>query len=247
VRISRWPKTSPPSHFRIEGTSMHCPTNFCCWLRAIVADVRSICNLQSRPIRLALLGKRSRSFLALGLSLLVSTPLLQAAPDDWRALLNHELPLLGHRNWIVVVDSAYPLQTSPGVETVETGASQDEVVRAVLNDLSLTKHVAPVVYMDAELPFVSEKNAPGVTQYRTQLQSMLHSLQVHSLPHEQIIKMLGETGNTFHVLILKTTLTVPYTSVFLRLDCKYWDDASEQELRNTMRKHTTHRKARASQ
>ncbi|MCU1252110.1 MAG: hypothetical protein JWQ49_5139 [Edaphobacter sp.] len=225
---------------------MNCPTSFCCLLRAVVADVISIGNLQSRSIRSTLLGRRSRSFLALGLSLLVSTPLLQAAPDDWRALLNHELPLLGHRNWIVIVDSAYPLQTSPGIETVETGASQDEVVRAVLNDLSLTKHVAPVVYMDAELPFVPEKNAPGVTQYRTQLQSMLRSLPVHSVPHEQIIKMLGETGNTFHVLILKTTLTVPYTSVFLRLNCKYWEDTSEQELRNTMRKHKAHPKASAS-
>ncbi len=117
-----------------------------------------------------------RTALAVSLTLLACTLPLKAAPTDWRKLLEQELPLLGHRNWIVIVDSAYPLQSSPGVETIETGASQDEVVRTVLADLSKSKHVAPDVYMDAELPFVPEQGAPGVTVYRAQLPSMLGSL-----------------------------------------------------------------------
>jgi hypothetical protein len=164
---------------------------------------------------------------------------MKAAPTDWRQILEQELPLLGHRNWIVIVDSAYPLQSSPGVETVETGASEEEVVRTVLGDLSRSKHVAPDVYMDAELPFVPEQGAPGVTAYRAQIPSMIGSLPVQSLPHEQLIKMLADAGTTFHILVLKTTLTVPYTSVFLRLDCKYWDAASEASLRKAMAGQTT--------
>jgi hypothetical protein len=164
---------------------------------------------------------------------------MKAASTDWRQLVEQELPLLGHRNWIVIVDSAYPLQSSPGVETVETGASEGEVVRTVLGDLSKSKHVAPDVYMDAELPFVPEQGAPGVTAYRAQLPSMLGSLPVESLPHEQLIKMLGDAGTTFHILVLKTTLTIPYTSVFLRLDCKYWDAAQEAALRKAMAEHAT--------
>ena len=135
-----------------------------------------------------------RTALAVSLTLLACTLPLKAAPTDWRKLLEQELPLLGHRNWIVIVDSAYPLQSSPGVETIETGASQDEVVRTVLADLSKSKHVAPDVYMDAELPFVPEQGAPGVTVYRAQLPSMLGSLPVQSLPHEQLIKMLPTRG-----------------------------------------------------
>jgi hypothetical protein len=54
------------------------------------------------------------------------------------------------------------------------------------------------------------------------------------LPHEQIIAKVAEVGKTFHVLILKTTMTVPYTSVFLELNCKYWSDAAEEQLRKTM-------------
>ena len=189
--------------------------------------------------RRALFEKVGRSASTFCLALLLCAPPLKAGPTDWRNLLEQELPLLGHRNWIVIVDSAYPLQTSPGVETVDTGASQDEVMRTVLADLSRAKHVAPEVYMDAELPFVPERAAPGVTAYRAQVPSMIGSLPVQSLPHEQLIKMLADAGATFHVLVLKTTLTIPYTSVFLRLDCKYWDDASEKALRKAMAEHVT--------
>ena len=88
------------------------------------------------------------------------------ASGDWRVRLKEELPLLGHRNWIAVVDSAYPLQTSGGIETVETDADQLEVVQAVLDQLANAKHVRPVIFTDAELKVVPESDAKGVTAYR---------------------------------------------------------------------------------
>src|SRR5579863_8697782 len=63
---------------------------------------------------------------------------------DWRIRLQEELPLLGHRNWIAVVDSAYPLQTSSGIETIDTNADQIEVLRTVLAQIGNTRHVRPV-------------------------------------------------------------------------------------------------------
>jgi len=171
---------------------------------------------------------------------------IPAHAADWRTTVERELPLLGHRNWIVIVDSAYPLQSSPGVETLETGATQEEVVRAVLDSLASSTHVAPDVFMDAELPYVPEQKAPGVTDYRKSLPEILGKLPITSLPHEELIKMLGDSGKTFHVLILKTTMTIPYTSVFLRLGCKYWNDADERELRKAMAAHTLHPKPVAS-
>jgi len=157
-----------------------------------------------------------------------------AAAGDWRARLNHELPLLGHRNWIAVVDSAYPLQTSVGIETVETNAEQLDVVRAVLDELSKVKHVRPVVFTDAELKMVPEGDAAGVTAYREALDGILRAREMQSLPHEEIIGKLDEAGETFHVLVLKTKMTIPYTSVFLRLDCGYWSDEQERRLRERM-------------
>ena len=162
-------------------------------------------------------------------------PMNAATPAPWRAKVQQELPLLGHRNWIVIVDSAYPLQTSPGIETVETGTDQLTVVRVVLQSIVHSRQVRPVVFMDAELPFVTENEAPGVTKYRSKIKAVLGNLPVHSVLHEQLIHQMNQAGNNFHILILKTTLTVPYTSVFLRLDCKYWSDSAEDQLRHAMK------------
>ncbi|MGB8481834.1 MAG: RbsD/FucU domain-containing protein [Acidobacteriaceae bacterium] len=177
--------------------------------------------------------------LALSLLVVSWTPMnaANANPIPWQTKVQQELPLLGHRNWIVIVDSAYPLQTSPGIETVETGTDQLTVVREVLQSIAHSRQVRPVVFMDAELPFVTEKQAPGVTKYRSKIKAVLGNLPVHSVLHEQLIQRMNQTSNSFHILILKTTLTVPYTSVFLRLDCKYWSDAAEQELRQEMKNH----------
>jgi hypothetical protein len=157
------------------------------------------------------------------------------AQASWQQALRRELPLLGHRNWILIVDSAYPLQTSPGVQTLETGAGELEVVKYVLRQIANSPHVSPVVYMDAELPFLTERDAPGVTAYRRQIKAALGDLHVASLPHEQLIEKVDETGKTFNIMVLKTTLTIPYSSVFLQLGCKYWTDEDEVRLRNEMK------------
>lgn len=158
-----------------------------------------------------------------------------APAADWKAKLRQDLPLLGHRNWIVVADSAYPLQVSPGIETVYIEADALTVVQEVLGELAKAKHVQPVVYTDAELPHVAEKNAPGVTAYREGLKRALAQQSVRVLPHEEIIARLDEAGKTFKVLLLKTPLAIPYTSVFLQLECGYWNAGAEQELRAAMK------------
>ena len=153
---------------------------------------------------------------------------------DWRIKLNQELPLLGHRNWIMIVDSAYPLQVSPGVETIETGADLPQVLRIVLGTLDHSIHVTPNVYLDAELPYVTDEAAPGASVYRQHLKEILKDRPVKSLPHETLIKQVNDAGQTFHILVLKTNMAIPYTSVFLQLDCKYWPPAAEQQLRQAM-------------
>jgi D-ribose pyranose/furanose isomerase RbsD len=153
------------------------------------------------------------------------------AADNWKAKLQMELPLLGHRNWIVVADAAYPLQTAPGIETIYVEADQIEVVKGVLAELAKTKHVKPTIYTDAEMKFVAEKNAPGISAYRDGLSAALTNQPVQVLPHEQIIGKLDEAGKTFKVLLIKTPLTKPYTSVFFQLECGYWNADSEAALR----------------
>jgi D-ribose pyranose/furanose isomerase RbsD len=158
----------------------------------------------------------------------------QQSTTEWQTRLAQVLPLLGHRNWIMIVDSAYPLQSSAGVETIETNTDQMQVIRQVLNAINSSIQVRPIVYMDAELPFVTEKDAPGVTAYREGIKTVLAGQKITSLPHEQIIAKVDEVGKTFHIVVLKTTMTVPYTSVFLQLNCKYWSDDAEAQMRKAM-------------
>jgi hypothetical protein len=153
--------------------------------------------------------------------------------EAWQKKVEKEVPILGHRNWIVIVDSAYPWQVSPGVETVETNAPLPDVLQSVLQTLGQAKHVRPIVFTDAELNQVPEADAPGITAYRAQLATILGAYKVGTRPHADLIAKLDEVGKTFHVLLLKTTLALPYTSVFLQLDCAYWSADAEKRLRES--------------
>lgn len=152
-------------------------------------------------------------------------------PTAWQEPFRRDLPVLGHRNWIVIADAAYPDQVSPGIRTIATGGRQLDVVREVLTALKGTSHVQPIVHLDAELAHVPETLAPGVDAYRRDLKQLLTGQRVVTLSHEDIIKLLDEAGKTFRVVILKTDLTIPYTSVFLQLDCGYWGPEPEKQLR----------------
>jgi hypothetical protein len=170
--------------------------------------------------------------IALALAMLLSSSVHAGA--NWKDKLRKELPLLGHRNWIVVADAAYPWQTAPGIETIYVEADPLEVVQGLIAELAGTRHVKPTIYTDAELKYLAEPSAPGITAYRAGLGEILKNQPVQALPHEQIIAKLDEAGRTFKVLIIKTPSTKPYTSVFFQLECAYWNAESEQQLRKAM-------------
>jgi L-fucose mutarotase/ribose pyranase (RbsD/FucU family) len=167
-------------------------------------------------------------------AIIFSAPLVVTAQSDWKARVAQTMPLMGHRNWILIVDSAYPLQSSPGVETIETNASQLDVLRSVLGTINSSIHVRPLIYMDKELPFVGDDDAPGASAYRDQVQKLLADYTIETMLHERVISQIDETSKEFHVLVLKTTMTIPYSSVFIRLDCKYWSADSERRMRQRM-------------
>ena len=154
--------------------------------------------------------------------------------EGWEQRFRQLLALYGHRNWIVVADSAYPAQSGQGIETVVSGADHLEVLQKVLDGLAASKHVKPIIYTDQELQFVPEEGAAGVSAYRQRLATLFQNRPVSVLPHGQIISKLDQVGQTFRVLIIKTNMTIPYTSVFLELDCAYWGADAERKLRALM-------------
>ena len=171
------------------------------------------------------------------LSFSASAHLAKAADSsDWRQVLKECIPLYGHRNWIVIADSAYPAQSRPGIQTIVSNSGQLEVLNEVLKDLSSSEHVRAIPFTDRELAYIDESDAPGVTAYRNQLFALLPDAPNHTQLHEKIIHELDEAAQTFRVLIVKTNMTMPYTSLFLQLNCKYASDADEPKIRTPMAK-----------
>lgn len=154
---------------------------------------------------------------------------------SWEQILKKKLPRFGHRNWIVIADAAYPAQSKPGIETIAVAGDHLEIVEGVLEILEKSKHVRPKVYLDAELPYVEEREARGILRYRQGLKRVLRKRPVQSLLHEQIIEKLDAAAEKFQVLVLKTEMSLPYTSVFVELECGYWSDEAEKKLREKMK------------
>jgi hypothetical protein len=153
----------------------------------------------------------------------------------WERTLASELPALGHRNWIVVADSAFPLQISPGIETIVTGEDHFSVLEKVLRAVDGAKHVRPKVWLDKELDYVTEDLAPGADEAKRRLNELLAGRGAKPVLHEDLIARLDQAGKTFKIVMVKTTLAVPYTSVFLELDCGYWPAESEAKMREKMK------------
>jgi len=161
--------------------------------------------------------------------------LVTQATSDWERELSAILPLFGHRNWIVVADSAYPAQSKPGIETLVSGEDQIHVVQRVLEGITASGHIRANVYVDKELGFVTEDDSPGIAEYKRQLHAVLHGSNAEHLEHEQIIAKLDQFAQVFRILVIKTVMTIPYTSVFFELDCGYWNAEAEERLRMAMR------------
>jgi hypothetical protein len=154
--------------------------------------------------------------------------------NGWRARLDGRLAEYGHRNWVAVIDSAYPKQSAADIETVVTGEDHLEVLEVVLDKIEKAPHVQAIVMHDAELASVADSDAPGIADYRNRLKNLLKGRQVKVMPHEQIIARLDESSKMFNVLLLKTDMVLPYTSVFVELDCGYWGPQKEKRLRDAI-------------
>ncbi|MBQ6254204.1 MAG: hypothetical protein IJK05_06105 [Bacteroidales bacterium] len=148
---------------------------------------------------------------------------------DWKASLEEMMPLLGHRNWIVIADMAYPLQSGEGIVTFYADQPYLEVLKTTVGMIDEYPHVFAHIYNDKELGFITEDMVKGIGQLKEGIKSAVGP-EASSAPHEELISRLDEAGKLFTVVIIKTPLTVPYTTTFLELDCDYWDAARQKIL-----------------
>jgi hypothetical protein len=89
--------------------------------------------------------------------------------------------------------------------------------------------------MDRELTFLAESDAPGVTAYRHQLDELLRDNGRSEALHEEIIARLNQSAALFRILVVKTEMTIPYTSIFFELMCGYSSTEAEERMRQAIR------------
>lgn len=164
-------------------------------------------------------------------AMLAALPLASCAPKaaSWNDEFKSMLPLLGHRNWIVVADMAYPLQSGDGITTIYADAPYQEVLKTVKGAIDAAPHVFPHIWRDRELGFIDESLMPGIDALKADAAQILGP-EAQSIAHEDLIKRLDEAGKLYKVVIIKTPLTVPYTTVFFELDCDYWGPEKQAAL-----------------
>ncbi len=158
------------------------------------------------------------------------------AGNDWRRQFDQTLPLLGHRNWIVIADKALPQQNAAGIEYIYTNEKLLPVLKYVMEQVNASGHVRPIVYRDKELAFITNDQAKGVKEFSDASQQLFGVQPVQTILHDSVFTKLDAASKLFKVLVLKTNETIPYTSVFLQLDCAYWNADMEKQLRDNMNK-----------
>ncbi len=154
--------------------------------------------------------------------------------SSWQSQFSEYLPRLGHRNWIVIADAAYPEQTTPGLTVLIANSPIDEALRYVLTAIHEMGHVSPKAYLDRELGFMTEDLCPGVSALRASIRFETGHLEPSEGAHEMILEKLNMEGANYSILVIKTNTMIPYTSVFLQLECGYWDNDREKILRELM-------------
>lgn len=159
----------------------------------------------------------------------------QNMEQNWKSEVEKTLKLFGHRNWIVIADGAYPEQSNPAIKTITIEDSQIDAVKFVSQLIEKATHVDANIFIDKEMAFVSEKDAKGIESYRADLNKVLDGKPVETMLHEDIIRELDTSAKLFNVLIIKTDLAIPYTSVFFQLECGYWNAESEENLRHKLK------------
>lgn len=158
---------------------------------------------------------------------------------NWKKQFDQRLPLLGHRNWIVIADKAFPEQNAAGMEVINTNENSLIVLKYVLQQVNSSGHVKPIIYRDKELEFITEAQVKGVESFRTESEKLLNigktsESKPQTILHDSVFAKLDQASRFFKIVVLKTNETIPYSSVFLQLDCSYWNAEKEKQLRAKM-------------
>ena len=154
---------------------------------------------------------------------------------DWKTQLDDHISEFGHRNWILIVDKAFPAQNTDGVITIDTKENLQDVLTFTLKQIAASTHVKPILYTDKEFAYLNAEQVNAIDEYRHARADILEKYSPRVLLHDSVFVKIDRASKLFKVLVLKTNEVIPYSSVFIELDCKYWSSEKEKALRNAMK------------
>jgi hypothetical protein len=138
-----------------------------------------------------------------------STRQANATRASWEGEFQSVLPLLGHRNWVLVTDKAFPLQNAPGITYINTNSQLLPVLEHVLASMHASTHVKPQLYTDRELQYLTPEMVPGITEFRDSLLAVLKGVPRQTIPHDSVFTTMQRAAGLFKIIVLKTEATIP--------------------------------------
>lgn len=151
----------------------------------------------------------------------------------WKDKFKEILPLLGHRNWVLIVDKAFPLQSGAGMIYMDSQSGITEVLSEVLGAIKASTHVKSIVYTDKELQFLSQIDDKEAAMVAS-IENALQGYEVKSMLHDDVFGKIDAASQLFKTVVIKTESDIAYSSVFIELDCGYWSEEKEMKLRKLM-------------
>jgi hypothetical protein len=123
------------------------------------------------------------------------------------------------------------------VQVIATGAAHLDVLAHVMAYLRASPAVRPLIALDEEFRFVPDDHAPGATRLYAEVLKLLDGQSHEPIRRELHATLLAEVNalaRDYSVIVIKTNGTIPYSSIFLTLECGYWTAEDEAVLRQTM-------------
>lgn len=152
----------------------------------------------------------------------------------WLQTVDEEVHKLGTFNWVIVAEPAFPSLSRSGVITITTPVSTIEALDGVLQSIDAHSHVRPIIHLTREANAVTEHDTPGINDYRAGLKQVLNGRETLTLTNNALNLLITDARKNYRILVIKTTTSLPYTSIFLELESGYWDGVSETALRKRL-------------
>ena len=74
-----------------------------------------------------------------------------------------------------------------------------------------------------------------IENYKKELANNLKGIEPQTLLHDSVFVKIDKASKLFQIIVLKTEEVIPYSSVFIQLDCRYWSGEKEKALRELMK------------